>query len=664
MARQLTKHSPLPPEQRWRALTWPELEEWAGTHSLERGRTYQRGGRVHDLAVTGDGGLLAWVQGSRRYATHVRLGDSSRGGLLKAQCSCPLETGHCKHAVAVVLEYLEALKAKRPVPGTASSDERWHVLAQGLGGDWDEEEFDEDEWEGEAASRKRYARGGKVDSSIKRYLEGLPPGELMAYVLELAAQSRKVQRDLEQRAALAGGSADDLVRQARKELRSVTSERAEEGRWGRAGHSPDYSRLQHLFERLLEMGQADALLELGRELLERGSRQIAESDADDDAGQGIVDCLNVAFQAVPASSKSDVDKLLYLIEMYELDEYDLVQGAEEVVNRPWPAEAWSAVADVLARRLKRLPAGGDSFTTRYRRDHLSGWLIDALRGAGRDDEVLPLLEREAEATGNYQRLVDELIADKRPDEARRWILEGIEKTRQPWPGIASALRERWRELAQQQRDWATVAAMRADEFFRRPGLPSFTALLEAARKAKGEQPVRAAALCFLETGVRPEAGADWPLPELPAALLEPAWENQAEGPRPHLDVLLDIALEEKKPDEVLRWYDRMQKPKQARYFYGFEMGNEGRVADAVADTHPERAEALYRDLIDRYITQTSAAAYESALPYLRKLKALLQRNRRGAEWTKYLAGLREAHPRKRRLLDVLDRLERDRIVES
>jgi uncharacterized Zn finger protein len=87
------------------------------------------------------------------------------------------------------------------------------------------------------------------------------------------------------------------------------------------------------------------------------------------------------------------------------------------------------------------------------------------------------------------------------------------------------------------------------------------------------------------------------------------------------------------------------------------------VADAVADTHPDRAVAIYRELAEGLIAQTKPAAYESAAGYLRKLRDLLTRIGRAAEWEGILAHLREEHRRKRTLMDVLDRLERRRIID-
>jgi uncharacterized Zn finger protein len=118
----------IPVEQRWRTLTWADLEDWAGLRSVERGRAYCRAGRVAWLCLTGAGELLAWVRGGERYATRVRLEDGGEGIHFRADCTCPVDVPGCKHAVGTVLAYLDALKHGRDVPLAEPSDPRLWLL--------------------------------------------------------------------------------------------------------------------------------------------------------------------------------------------------------------------------------------------------------------------------------------------------------------------------------------------------------------------------------------------------------------------------------------------------------------------------------------------------------------------------------------------------------
>ena len=54
------------------------MEEWAGGKIASRGKSYQRQGLVSDLAITDDGGLIAWVEGKERYAVKVVMNEENR----------------------------------------------------------------------------------------------------------------------------------------------------------------------------------------------------------------------------------------------------------------------------------------------------------------------------------------------------------------------------------------------------------------------------------------------------------------------------------------------------------------------------------------------------------------------------------------------------------
>ena len=98
---------------RFADLTWDNLNECAGSRIVSRGRSYQQQGRVSELAATSDGDLIAWVEGSKRYATKVSLDED---GLPNSICTCPYEFD-CKHGVAVLLEIARILDITTPKYG-------------------------------------------------------------------------------------------------------------------------------------------------------------------------------------------------------------------------------------------------------------------------------------------------------------------------------------------------------------------------------------------------------------------------------------------------------------------------------------------------------------------------------------------------------------------
>src|SRR5262245_53884085 len=108
-------------EATWRELTWAAVEDWAGLRSVERGREYCRAGRVSRLALTEEGDVVGWVRGGGRYVCRVRC---DKGGL-RGRCTCPYDGPGCKHAVAAVLAYLDALRRGREVSPAEEGDALW-----------------------------------------------------------------------------------------------------------------------------------------------------------------------------------------------------------------------------------------------------------------------------------------------------------------------------------------------------------------------------------------------------------------------------------------------------------------------------------------------------------------------------------------------------------
>ena len=406
---------------------------------------------MHDLAVGDEGRLLATVQGRDRYVVSVGLlgGRKKGAGGIESDCTCPV--GHaCKHAVAAVAAYLRALADQTPVPKADPKDPRWKQLAGGNGtsDDWDDDaEFEDDEAtdvEADPPEKPRRRRtAADWDSKIREMVFGKNQQELAELVLSLIRRFPELREEFRERIALSEGDVKRLVSQARGELRELTAEPAWRNSWTGEGNTPDYSRLKHRLERLLELGHADAVVELGSELVASALQQVAESDDDGETATEVAGCMEVVFKAMKGSSLASPAKILFAIDTHLADDYDVVDdAAATITDAKWPAHDWSTVADELAARLKAEDrrsdgAADDHFSRNYRRDRIANWLTSALEKAGRQGEIRAIYEAEARKTGSYERLVQYLIEHRQTDDAERWAREGIEKTRATRPGVSA-----------------------------------------------------------------------------------------------------------------------------------------------------------------------------------------------------------------------------------
>ncbi|MDA2935039.1 hypothetical protein MYX82_11960 [Acidobacteria bacterium AH-259-D05] len=126
-----------------------------------------------------------------------------------------------------------------------------------------------------------------------------------------------------------------------------------------------------------------------------------------------------------------------------------------------------------------------------------------------------------------------------------------------------------------------------------------------------------------------------------------------------VDDLIDIAILEKKPDQVLHWYDQLPKKR-----FGLHSVDDDEIAAAVQTHAPDRAVAIWKKKAERLIAQVKPSAYQEAVKYLHKAGSVMARQKNQKQWDQYLQNLREQHARKRRLMKILDGLDGKPIVKK
>jgi len=661
----------------WESVTWDEVANWAGSRSMARGRAYQRGGRVHNLAATSDGRLIATVSGTRSYTTGVWW----EADVLHSRCTCPVGWNGCKHAVAVLATYLDMLAKNAVVTAMDAADNKWEELAnnslsEAPSDDFDDSDEDDESEDNESSHIPRRRTSKASDEKIRNLIDEKSREELAELVWSLTQRFPELREEFCERIALGEGNADRLIAEARKELRRATSEPGWRNYWKGEGYTPDFSRLARYLDRMVELGQADAVVKLSREIMAQGMEQIGQSNDEGETATAFAECLPPIFRAVNRSKMSAAQKLLFAIDAGLRDEYSVIESdlLDTIFGCNTNPSDWSATADVLAGRLKSEVRAGSNFHDKYQREQIADWLVKALTRAGRDSEIIAVREREARITGSYGRLVPLLIEQKRYDEAERWAAEGIQKTVKDTPGIAAQLAKTMAELARLRKQWKVAAAHAAWEFFDRPGRDKFSALAAAAERAGCLVPVMRQALEFLETGRLPFSVTtknnspssviflpDWPLP-FPDYLL-PLLRNGDQ--RPRYDILIDMAIAEHRPHEILRWYDLWRSAMKSQRLGSYGFGNYAdSVAAAVAEDHPERSLEIYRDCVEVNLKQASVSAYETVAAYLKKMRPILKSLDRGPEWNDLVTEIRVNYRNRPRFMEILDRLEARPILQK
>jgi len=619
-------------------LSWDDLREWAGSKIVERGKSYQRQKLVSKLALLDNGGLLAWVEGTHRYATQVTIDED---GLPESTCTCPYGCD-CKHGVAVVLEYLEQIKKNKRVPKAAKNDERLSLFDEDrwdedIDGVDDENDFDCDE----------LLLAKKAKPEIAAYLDGKSKTQLTELIYDLAGRFPKMAQELTDRKQLASGNVKFLIARLKKDIREIASEPGWQNYWQHEGYTPDYSQIRIKFGTLLKAGHPDEVLKLGKELIELGNRQIEESHDEGETATEIEECMPVIVKALEQSSMEEAEKLAWAVDIVLKDDYDVFNAFDEYLGHGHAKADWDILADRLLKQLGKMERanGKNDFHRNYARDRLSDWIIYALEQAGRDNELIPLCEAEARKTASYTRLVKYLISEKEYEEAEHWIQEGIHKTEKELPGIASDLRNNLKEIRSSQRDWIAVATMQTEEFVRYPSEKTFVECQKANAKIKTWPKVREHLLSYLEKGELPWKQKGWPLGKSEQAKPDRLYRNTF----PMADILIDIAILEKQPDRVLLWYDQSQKNKRS----WVEISDD-KIATAIQDYAPARSVSIWKTIAEGLINQTKPSAYEQAARYLRKAEKILISEKNQTEWKQYLNSLKIQHARKRLFIEILE----------
>ncbi|MCQ1534504.1 SWIM zinc finger domain-containing protein [Methanosarcina sp. KYL-1] len=632
----------------FRELTWSDLQAWTGDKATAKGMKYQDEERVKEIKSTPEGGLVARVQGTKTYFTEVSL----ENGKLSSTCTCPVG-GDCKHGVAAVLEYLELAEQGEEVPVAAEGDLLIIMARQGPAPKL-----------GETRDSYQVFR-----AELREYLGQMEKEELIDLLMNLSDRDSLLSRHLWDMLNLASGDTEGTVRDIYSELEELWEEAKSYDYRDYESTPPDYSDIRNRMESLLEAGHAVEVTDIGMKILE-GYEEIAPYDEEGDIGMKINECMGVVIKALLESGSPAHERMLMVLDFELKDEYGIFDE-EAFWNSDFPVEEWNRFSEILKGRLEASDSGKTPSYSDWGREQLVKRLARALEKAGNYEEAISLCEEETEAGEDWSsvQLVKVLLAAGQKEKAEDRIYREIKKTRKSYPGTAYELFRALLEIKEKDEDWPYLAALRAEEFFRYPSLQCYTELRDAAKKAGVWEKVREAVHAYLESGNLPadRAGPGEEPSSLPGILPKTGLTDRDSFwiiDAPALDLLIDIAVEEENPDEVARRYKELKirekrgEDRHDRYFT-----RRDRIARAVQEKYPEIAIDIWKMIAEELIARTKTDAYESASIYLRMVRNALEAGGQKAEWESYLGEIREKNRLKRKLLEILDMMEKDRAID-
>jgi uncharacterized Zn finger protein len=628
----------------FKELKWSDIQEWAGEKATSKGIKYQEEERVKEIKCTPDGSLIARVQGTIDYFTEVSL----ENGKLSSLCSCPVGYD-CKHGVATVLEYLERVEQGEEIPITAEEDPLFVRTRKGYMGI-------------EASGTHDF----KISSTnLHEYLVQLEKSELIEILAYFAEKDPLIGRYLRDRKDLASENPILIISDVYSEMDELFRAARDYDYWKYEGEDlPDFSGYQARLKSLLDSGHPEELLSIGKELMDRYEK-IAAYDDGGEMGTKISRCMDVVFEALSKSSLPAHEKMLYAFEIELKDNYDILDELL-IWKEDFSQEEWQLFSEALKIQLLEAEIEENGlYYSSWERDYVIDRLVDALKKSGLSKEIIPICELEAEISGSYTRLVRVLLDSGDTEKAEEWIYRGIKEIGNEDRDTVHQLWQLLLEIKESEENWPFVTALETEEFFRHPQLSSYIRMREAAGKIGKWHEIREAALRYLRSG------------ELEAKLMSPAEETSIlpgvlpktgllgivtlkEIKHPAIDLLIEIAIKENNPEEVIYWYKRLkEKGSEAdRHRPIFE--NE--IANAVRGKYPEVAIEIWKKLAEWLISETKVSSYESASVYLRKIKKTLEVAGKKKDWEIYLKDTKEINKRKRKLFEILDRLDKDKII--
>jgi uncharacterized Zn finger protein len=580
------------------AINLLQLKRMANDRLFARGEVYFKDSRVHAL-VTIEGALTAIVRGEDDYCVTLRLTERK----MQFSCDCPIgrDGEFCKHLVAAGLAWIDS------------------------------------DAEGKGKTGKKRKRATTKDD-LRAFLEGQEKDTLVAMLVRAAMENRTLRERLLLEAARINPAGVDLAAYRRSIAHATRTDGFVD--YHSARH---YARgIQQVIESiatLLNDGHAAAVIDLTEYALAKLEDAIGEMDDSDGYMSDILSELHDLHHCACVQSRPDPRALARRLFEWEIKSgWDIFYGAAETYADVFGAEGlaeYRRLAESEWARFRQL-GPGDSDDERYGKRFRVTSMMEALARQTGDPEVLvEIKRRDLSHAYSYLQIAEIYREAGQHDKALNWAEEGLKAFSRRDSRVIDFLAREYHHRARHDDAMKLIW----HEFVESPSLKNYQELKTHARK------------------VRPHP--DWP-----------GWRDKA------LATLRGVIEKEKQQEktsrnhwhwpghadnsrlvEIFLWEKRFDEAWQEASAGGCSGSLWLRVAAAREEKYPGDAVPVYKEMIAPTLKQANNAAYAEAVKLLRKIRQLMARLGREAEFEDYLVALRVEYKRKRNFIKLLDRIE-------
>jgi uncharacterized Zn finger protein len=567
------------------------LRRMAGARSFERGEAYVAEDRVGDL-VEHEGRITARVAGTDTYRVELRPSHED----LDYSCTCPVgrDGAFCKHCVAVGLAWLD---------------------------------------QGRTQPRKsRNAPRAVTMDQVRAHLRTWEHERLVDLLLDLAVDDDDLRRRLSMEAAKRTAGGVNLAT-----YREAIDSAVHAGRF--VDYHSMYAYAQGIdhaidaLEELLKEGHAAEVIDLSEHALAAVERAMGSVDDSDGEMGGLLERLQALHLKACRKARPDSERLAARLFEWELrTDWDTFYGAAATYADVLGKKGLAVYRRLAEAKWAKMPALGpgredpDETGSRFRLTHIMETLVEQ---TGDVEALVAVLKRDLSLPYSYLRIAEAYKDAGKRDAAVAWAERGLRAfPKRPDSRLRECLAE---EYHRAERHDEAMALMWA-EFADAPSLAQYQALRGHARRVQAWPAWREKALTLLrEKTAKARAavrGAAW------------GWDHPSDASE-----LVSIFLWEKDVDSA--WHEAKAGGCSSELWMTLAARRE--------KEHPDEALGVYQARIEPTLQQKNNVAYREVVGLIRKIRVLMRRLGREAEFAPYVASLRAAHKPKRNFTAMLDR---------